>query len=137
MTDENRIIATRIPLPLDRHRIEYALENDQKPIRVSYDLLAFDTEMTPAELHAIAEGDVLRVGPYRVKVFECRVMWTYDYRGELYGWGSSARYWLYRATRWMDGVYRRIILTAYVWGLADCEAGYIPSWRDLKVFRRK
>lgn len=41
-------------------------------------------------------------------------------------------YYLLPIPRWFDKIYRRLILTAAVWGLADCPAAEIPYWGHLK-----
>lgn len=46
-------------------------------------------------------------------------------------------YYLFPISRWFDKIYRRLILTAAVWGLADCPAAEIPYWGHLKWVKRE
>ena len=43
---------------------------------------------------------------------------------------------LYRATRTLDWLYRRMVLTLAVWGMARYSPATVPSWRDVKGTRR-
>jgi len=43
---------------------------------------------------------------------------------------------LYRISKPLDLFYRRLIITLAVWGLARYQGGVVPSWRDIKLFRR-
>lgn len=47
------------------------------------------------------------------------------------------RVWVYKVTRLLDLVYRRLLYTLAVWNLADFPQGTIPSWKDIKLFRKR
>lgn len=52
------------------------------------------------------------------------------------GWAYQ-QMWLHRLCRLADLIYRRLILTAVVWGLAEWNLhdNELPGWRHLKCFR--
>lgn len=50
---------------------------------------------------------------------------------------SALRVALYKSTRLLDLIYRRLIITLAVWRLAEFHEMCIPSWRDIKIFKRK
>lgn len=85
-------------------------------------------------------GDIVEVGPYRLKVFERDDLFfvgTYTYYlTRLDSPIANLRVTAYRLTRWLDLIYRRLIITAAVWKLADYHGGQIPSWRDLHIAKR-
>lgn len=80
-------------------------------------------------------GDVFSIGPYRL-----RVVWTdpvppyavFAVRDGLGAWRRSV--WYAISSR-LESVYRRLIITAAVWGLAEYNAATIPTWRDLYVVK--
>jgi hypothetical protein len=77
----------------------------------------------------------LILGPYRLKFVD------YEYHSDVatYALKSPLGHVLaffYHATRWLDLIYRRTIITLAVWRLAEFHNGYIPSWRDIKILKR-
>ncbi len=50
------------------------------------------------------------------------------------GYGTNALWWKLRRAvqRVTERTYRRLILTAMIWGWADVPYGTIPSWRHLR-----
>lgn len=74
--------------------------------------------------------DIINVGPFRLRIItQC---WEWP------GWivakdGLKARliYRIYRCVRHTEIVYRRMILTAAVWHLAEYHQVIAPSWRDI------
>lgn len=77
-------------------------------------------------------GSIVNLSGLRLKVVdECRN----DYLVMLPNIGSVILYYLFPNLRWFDMIYRRGILTAAVWGLADCPAAEIPYWGHLKWFQ--
>lgn len=75
-------------------------------------------------------GDQLTIGPYRVRVVETDFMMR---SVVVVRDGPLWRAWLAasRVGRLADLAYRRLIITAAVWGAADYDQGRMPSWRDL------
>jgi hypothetical protein len=80
-------------------------------------------------------GDVFSIGPYRLRIIE------FDYSTSqalcvrvdlLFGWWFV---FAHRAGRMLDLFYRRLIITASVWGLADYDRCTIPSWRNLHIVK--
>ncbi len=79
----------------------------------------------------------LQIGPYKLiavtgDIDMARGAWLYV-RADRFG---ALRAWLYRATRWIDLVYRRCIITLAVWGLADYSQYTVPTWRDIHALKR-
>ena len=100
-------------------------------VRMSYDLL-WDLGYKDREYPKKAQ-----VGPYRLLFVEyepCLGDFALYVRQDRLG---ALRVFLYRATRWLDLVYRRLIITLAVWNMAEYHAGYIPSWRDIRLKGRK
>jgi hypothetical protein len=80
-------------------------------------------------------GDRFKVGPFGLRVLE-REEWSLDIiaireRNAL----TSLRYYWHRCSKLLDTAYRRLIITASVWGLAHYEAAMIPCWRDVHALR--
>jgi hypothetical protein len=78
-------------------------------------------------------GTLVRIGPYRLRIFGRSEEWDYDtwYLVRHDSVLGNLRAVVYRATRWFDLVYRRLIITAAVWKLADYNPNVIPGWQDL------
>jgi len=78
----------------------------------------------------------VQLGPY--KLLEVSREPQYDsilyVRKDKFG---KLRVALYKSTRWMDLIYRRLLLTLVVWNLANYSMNSIPSWRDIKFFKGK
>lgn len=53
------------------------------------------------------------------------------------GWKARLYQAVWPTKRWWLWVWYRLILTLAVWGLATYEPGRIPSWRDIKVFKKQ
>lgn len=79
-------------------------------------------------------GDRLIIGPCRVRVVETNFMMrsvVVVRDGPLWvAWLAASR-----AGQLADLVYRRLIITAAVWELANYDQGRVPSWRDLHAVR--
>lgn len=78
-------------------------------------------------------GDAIRIGPFNLKVFEFdgfrdvyRLVRTDSFLGNI-------KVIAYRLTRWLDLAYRRLIITAAVWKLAEYRPERYPSWQDLYI----
>lgn len=85
---------------------------------------------------ALEVGDIVRVGPYKLKVFSWSDLeWNY-YFVRQDSFTGNIRATAYRLTRWLDLIYRRLIITAAVWNLAMYDPSQIPSWKDLYITRR-
>lgn len=83
-------------------------------------------------------GDIVEAGPYRLKVFEYDALFFVDtyYLTRLDSPIANLRVTAYRLTRWLELIYRRLIITAAVWKLAGYHGAQIPSWRDLHIAKR-
>jgi len=94
-------------------------------ILVSWDLIS-----------GMDEIGTITFGPYKLR----KVKDKFELNCILYI-NTSYPFWrlielFYRASRWADLVYRRLIITLAVWGLADYHQYCIPSWRDVKLFKK-
>ena len=82
----------------------------------------------------LEHGQVITVGPWRLRVIDRwpQIRGWYCIYETRWGWLWQAAYW---GIRWGELVYRRMVLTLAVWGLADYRANYPPSWRDVGALR--
>jgi hypothetical protein len=80
-------------------------------------------------------NETLSFGPYKLKCYETDEMPLHtDYL--FFRTDSSMAYikvFLYHSSRWFDLAYRRLIITAAVWRLAEYYPHQIPSWQDLYI----
>lgn len=82
------------------------------------------------------DAKFITIGPYRLRKLE------YDPLVGMGGWVCVRDGWRwlpyanwYRLTHLGERTYRRLILTAAVWGLAEFHEYNVPSWRDLHIVR--
>jgi hypothetical protein len=82
-------------------------------------------------------GDTIniQVGPYKLLKIE------HGYLGNVVLYVradklGALRVALYRSTRLLDLMYRRLIITLAVWKLADFSPARVPSWKDIKIVKR-
>ena len=78
------------------------------------------------------KGKVLTVGPYRLRILANRPEWG----GHLVmrdGHKAKIIEWLYRITRWQRWLSIRLILTLYVWGLAQWHEGMAVHWGQVNA----
>lgn len=82
-----------------------------------------------------AIGEIISIGPYQLKIFE------FEGRGPTYhlvridSLLGNIKVIAYRLTRWLDLAYRRLIITASVWRLAEYRPECYPSWEDLYLYK--
>lgn len=85
----------------------------------------------------VSEGEIVRIGPYVLRVIELNHYWTEHLVCRAGGWRGVLTYALFRGTRTLDRIYRRVVITMAVWGLARYrQQGHAPSWRDVHLLRR-
>lgn len=121
MIKRGSIICHTRPLPFGGRHISYSWEGGDV-IEMSA-----DCGVVPA-----LPGNLFRIGPFWLRALEYRY-WSMTVlacrerpvKAMLY----SA---FYRATRALDRVYRLLIITLYVWGLARYDRARVPTWRDVK-----
>lgn len=93
--------------------------------------------MDVAEIsEAPALGDIINIGPFQLKVIDQELLWHDNYIVARNGWKTQLRYMLHRTTKVLDKIYRRLIITAAVWGLADYHDALVPSWRDVYLLKK-
>ena len=142
------IIAERRELPFNRFDVTYRLARwdwlTQKDEPVS---LAEAKRGHCLISHALAEefldrprwevqpGQLCQVGPFRLRVIESNVPFA-AFVCRLDGWRARAEWRGYRVLRGARWFYVRLILTAYVWGLADRHEAYPVTWRDVRFLNR-
>lgn len=90
-----------------------------------------------SEIYAKPGDSEFWVGPFRVKILEQD---SYQnlltvVRQDYFLWRLV--YLWHRYGILFDFAYRRFILTLAVWRLADYNPATVPTWRDIKLFRRK
>ncbi len=99
-------------------------------------LLELGEPITRFNIGAIQKGNRVTVGPYRLRLVENNDYPPFWFR---YIREDSLMGWLYfiwhRATRPLDGIYRRSILTLAIWGLARYGEATSPHWRDIHALR--
>ena len=80
-------------------------------------------------------GDVISVGPLRLTVIDRREFSIDTYIITCDGWKAWVIYVFYHVTKRLGKIYRRLIITAAVWGLADYHDALVPTWRDVYLLR--
>jgi hypothetical protein len=76
---------------------------------------------------------VFSVGPFRLRVIDEDYRRVYCVREGPAGWALALWIATYKA---LDKVYRRLVITVAVWGLAQWNDATVPTWRDVHVLRR-
>lgn len=81
------------------------------------------------------EENVIKAGPYKLEVLE----WHYDIDRILAVRQAGLRTKVfvvgYKVKKlWLE-VYHRLILTAWIWELANRTPGEVPTWQDLKIIK--
>jgi hypothetical protein len=118
------ITATRHQGPLGLEQAHYQWEGGRYA-RVRRSLLGRDDG-------SVRVGEVVWAGPYRVRVIRCDFMLdaVTVVPEEPRAWGDLLTS---LTAQLIERVYRRLILTAAIWGLANCDPSTLPTWRDLHV----
>lgn len=78
-------------------------------------------------------GSVFYLGSLRLRIVD--VGQEIGVYVSLDGWRARLYSLAYHALDLVNLVYHRLILTAWVWGLADIEPGTVPEWRDLHIVK--
>jgi hypothetical protein len=81
------------------------------------------------------DGDLLFIGPFRLLI-----VGELDFGSGYFvmqdGWKARIKKNTYALFSKLDFVYRRLVYTAVVWGLAEYHEGVIPSWQDIYCLKR-
>lgn len=99
--------------------------------------IRFIADLYPNKLPMNSWDDIkeIQIGPYKLLQVDTSSMWNLLYvRKDKFG---QLRVWLYKSTRMFDLIYRRMIITLAVWNLAEYSQACIPTWKDIKLFRKK
>lgn len=81
-------------------------------------------------------GKVVTIGPFRLRVIAREQNAPYGIYVMRDGFRARIRQCLYPLVATVNLIYRRLIITAGVWGLADINVGLIPTWKDVYLLRR-
>lgn len=90
----------------------------------------------------VERGQVVAIGPYRCRVIDVPSLWDDSYYVMRDGWRARERWLRSAAHDRLDLIYRRLIVTAAIWGLASYKLlqydGYRrpPNWTDLYIVQR-
>jgi hypothetical protein len=127
-----QIVATDISLPLNCKHTSYEWTGNDLTL---IDGPVFENWLSADDMKA---GHVFNIGPIRLRIVE--IYWQMDQILCIRdGWRSTLRYRLHRSLFRFDDVYRRLIITMHIWGLAnlplDTYRRY-PSWCDIKIIKR-
>lgn len=95
-------------------------------------LRAADRAIRPFKFKGV--GSVVNLNGLRLKIIG--EYYHFEYLVMLPSVWAAIFYYLLPIPRWFDKIYRRLILTAAVWGLAVCPAAEIPCWSHLKWYKR-
>lgn len=127
--DYSRLKLGYSDLPLNAKTRRFVWEGDNPYVEIYDDVFVYG-EIAYPEI-----GQVLRIGAYRVRILEKR--WEYRiYVAVRENWLGIPRLYGHKLGQRADDLYRRIILTMFVWGLADRDyQGYTPTWRDIKLVK--
>lgn len=122
------ISVKRVPMPFDTFREEYYWNGKGYKTRISS---AF-VEDSP---DVILSSRRLKIGPFSLRVleFDPSTMSYLCVRDSLPGRFAEVKY---HARYLSQNIYYRLILTAYVWGLAQRSEGTLPSWKDIYILRK-
>lgn len=135
------VLCKQIEVPLSGERYEYMLVapgqwlNDGKPLPDNYSGIVSISRALPFGPDDNKDGDKLTIGPYHFRVI------GEDIIGDSYlcvldrpvNWLTIG--W-YRTRQVARGVYIRLIVTAWIWGLAERDHNALPSWRDVYILNR-
>lgn len=132
MTEYAYIIITEHRNPLGHiERYDYRWEGGNTAA-ISNSLLF--KRMRTEDYIRLCSGAVFTLGPFQLRILEDDPFRDITYVARD-GWRTTLRYYFHRATRSLDLIYRRLIISAAVWGLARYDRAAIPSWRDLDLTR--
>ena len=79
-------------------------------------------------------SDSIQIGPYKLLLVEQMPDGNLYVRADRFG---KLRVFIYRMTRLFDLAYRRFLITLAVWNLAEYRQWEIPTWKDVKIFRKR
>ena len=111
-------------------RIEYEWKGKSPLCVISTDFLA--------GFGIFGKNKIIQIGPYHLRLVDDNENGCYWYQ-LTYIRLDYPLWWLlvfwHRINSAFDLVYRRMIFTMVVWGLADHDPAAIPTWRDIKVVK--
>ncbi len=134
MTKRGVIAYHTRPLPFGGQYISYSWEGGDV-IEISYPLIR-DMSDGVMDTRDPRIGSVFRLGPFWLRMLDhdfARDAITAIRERPI---KAQAYYMFYRATRTLDRIYRLLIITLYVWGLARYDRARVPTWRDIKCTDR-
>lgn len=87
------------------------------------------------ETEGLREKNLISIGGHKLLFVEIDYMrgsYLFVRKDKL----GAMRIFLHKASRFLDLAYRRFIITLAVWNLAKYHEGKIPSWRDIRIFKK-
>ena len=89
-----------------------------------------------ANPHLKAIPKQITIGTYKLRVMELDYSQNVAHCVAMKTPLSYVPVILYKAGILIDVIYRKLILTMGIWGLADCYSHTVPSYRDIKLVRK-
>jgi len=126
------IVVTRRANPLGLEQYEYGWQGGDVTI-----LNWYHAREEPGLRHRDfpAAGETFWLGPFKLRVLDsdfCSLeVWVR--RDGWLSWGLAK---LYIVGRHLERVYRKLVITAAVWGLARYDGYTVPTWRDVYLLER-
>jgi hypothetical protein len=119
--------------PLDEgiEQVNFTLQGEGPFYLLRLRTLKFILRMCP-DFKIPKIGDIIWLGNLRLKVIANYRGWHDEFLVMFPDALSILVYAALPSFRWLDLIYRRLILTASVWNLAECRAGEWPHWGHLK-----
>jgi hypothetical protein len=117
----------------DLERIDFEWEGGPV-IGISFDLFSYCGKIQG--LSGINKNGVLKIGPYRLKFLEERGWEALGIFVRMRGLLWPLIFIKYKLIRPLDLVYRRLIITLAVWGLAELREAVLPGWQDIYAVRK-
>ncbi len=111
---------------------DYAWEGDKNGI-VGISFVLFKRAKCSSKNGLKIDGNVILVGPYRLRVIGRDYNALYAVRD---GWQAAIKVRQMKIVCLLNKIYRRLIITCSVWGLADYNEAVIPTWRDVHALKR-
>ena len=82
----------------------------------------------------VCPGSIVTIGQFRLRIIEDQPSISEGYFLAMRdGWRAWIRERALPSLRWMDTIYRRLVITASIWGMARYYGATYPSWRDVYV----
>ncbi len=78
----------------------------------------------------------IRLGQYKLRLLDHNPIGDYYWYQLIKSPFSYILIFVFRIGIFLDMIYRRIILSLWIWGLADRDEWVSPSWRNIKLVKK-